>query len=92
MSARRAAQLAMLAQRGMQEDDSHGCPAELRAPCVVWDWLRAEERPAVERLGMNATEAISAWRRWLNARRAYAADVGATEFEACGPGGRPTLG
>lgn len=68
------------------------CPHELRTPCVVWDWLSATEAVDVERQGMSSPLVIRAWRRWQEARRAYAARVGLSEPAACGPAGRPTLG
>ncbi|MGX1472399.1 UNVERIFIED_CONTAM: hypothetical protein RKD50_001207 [Streptomyces canus] len=58
----------------------------------MWDWLSADEATDVEHHGMNSPLVARAWRRWLDARREYAARVGVSEFVACGPGGRPTLG
>lgn len=86
---------AMLARRTAAQEQRAGnatCPRELRTPCVVWDWLSTTEAVDVERQSMNSPLVMRAWRRWLDARRAYAAQAGATEFVTCGPTGRPTLG
>ncbi|MFJ2417267.1 hypothetical protein [Streptomyces brevispora] len=66
-------------------------PAALRT-CVVWQWLRPDECADVEAHGISSPMAISAWRRWLNARQAYAEEVDQPVTQACGPTGRPTLG
>lgn len=92
MSARTDAMLARRAAAQAPATGDAACPQELRAPCVVWDWLSAAEAVDVERDGMNSPLVARAWRRWLDARRAHAARAGASEFAACGPGGRPTLG
>lgn len=67
------------------------CPPELRAPCRVWDWITDDERRSVQASGHNAPAVASAWRRWLTARRQYAAEVGKPEAEACGASGGPSL-
>jgi hypothetical protein len=85
---------AMLARRAAAhtpDRDGLSCPRELLAPCVVWDWLSADEATDVERNGMNSTLVPRAWRRWMDARRTYAERVELSEAAACGPTGRPTL-
>lgn len=85
---------AMLARReALRTVARHGttCAPELRAPCVVWDWLSAAEAADVERHGMSSPLVVRAWRRWQEARRTYAERAGASEAAACGPTGRPTL-
>lgn len=92
MSARREAQLALLAQQASQAGTGQPtCPPDLRTPCRVWDWLTDVERPSVEASGHNAPAVVSAWRRWRTARRAYAARVGKPEMDACGPVSGPSL-
>lgn len=93
MSARRAAQLALLAQRAAQDGTGRPtCPPELRAPCCVWQWLAdGDERRSVAEHGMSAPAVLSAWRRWNTARREHARARGVPEMQACGPTGRPTL-
>lgn len=91
MSARTQALLARQAAAQTPAARSAGCPPELRTPCIVWDWLSADESADVERDGYNSTLVIRAWRRWQEARRTYAARVGLSETAACGPAGRPTL-
>ncbi|CAM5416623.1 hypothetical protein SPURM210S_00131 [Streptomyces purpurascens] len=91
MSARTDAMLARRAAAQEQHTGNATCPPELRTPCVVWDWLSADEATDVERNGMSSAFVIRAWRRWQEARRAYAERVGLSETAACGPTGRPTL-
>jgi hypothetical protein len=83
--------LARRAAAGTPGEGGRSCPPELRTPCLVWDWLHEDEATDVEHSGMNSPFVIRAWRRWVDARRAYAQRAGLNEFVACGPGGRPTL-
>lgn len=92
MSARRDAMLARRDAALAPVMGSAACPAELRTPCVVWSWLTDEEALVVSRDGFNSPLVPRAWRRWLDARREYAARAGLSEAAACGPAGRPTLG
>lgn len=92
MSARTDAMLARRAAAQEQHTGNAACPPELRAPCVVWEWLHEDEATDIERDGMNSPIVARAWRRWQEARREYAARVGLGESAACGPTGRPTLG
>ncbi|CAK7279912.1 conserved hypothetical protein [Streptomyces misionensis JCM 4497] len=92
VSARTRAMLARRAAAQTPDMGSAACPRELRTPCVVWHWLSEDESADVERNGMNSPLVIRAWRRWQEARRSHASEVGLSEAEACGPSGRPTLG
>ncbi|WP_158072030.1 hypothetical protein [Streptomyces sp. CB01580] len=41
--------------------------------------------------GMGSLRVFTAWRRWLDARQAYADEEGQSVMQACGPTSRPTL-
>lgn len=91
MSARREAQLARRAQRGgLRGTARPSCPPELRR-CLVYEWLSASACDEVEESGWNSPLVVTAWRRWLNARQAYADEVGQPVMKACGPTARPSL-
>ncbi|MFF9647890.1 hypothetical protein [Streptomyces sp. NPDC014622] len=72
------------------EVSPYSCPQELRR-CIVWQWLEPDEVDDVRAAGMGSPRVPTAWRRWLDARQAYADEVGQSVAQACGPTSRPTL-
>ncbi|MFF4672117.1 hypothetical protein ACFY1C_20005 [Streptomyces sp. NPDC001279] len=96
MSSRRAVRAQREADEARGVDTRTGevlpysCPPELRR-CIVWQWLDPAESADVEVHGWSSAFVPRAWRRWLDARQAYADEVGQSVMQACGPTSRPTL-